>query len=124
MLTLPITYTRVTGGIPMIINALAAGNFLSIGAPWYENWMDIGPEGILPAVGRSAVAGGHETFWYGYDQGTNYLKGQNSWGLAWGKAGRYLMPFSAIDNFLKDGGYDVYYITVKWPPVVQQGEKS
>ena len=123
-LTLPITYTRVTGGIPAIIDALAAGNFLSIGSPWYENWMNPGSNGVLPHVGKSAVAGGHETFWYGYDQTANYLLGQNSWSPAWGNAGRYLMPFSAITNFLADGGYDVYYITVKWLPVAQQGAQS
>ena len=78
--------------------------------------MDIGATGILPAVtAKSSVAGGHETFLFGYDQTKKQFAGQNSWGTSWGKAGTYLMPFAPFDGIFSTlGGYDAYYVTVSW----------
>lgn len=117
-LWLPIKYLRVTGGVSGICNALGSGNFVSLGSPWYANWMEIGPDGVLPPVGRAAMVGGHETFLFAYDKMAQIFQGQNSWGLRWGRGGRFVMPFSAIDNFLKDGGFDSYYIQANWPPSI------
>jgi hypothetical protein len=111
-----LTYVRVTGGSAGICSALASGNLVSIGTPWFDAWMSIGSTGVLPKVTTSSsVAGGHETFLFGYDQTTNQFFGQNSWGTGWGKAGTYLMPFAVFDGVFNSlGGYDAYYVTVSW----------
>jgi hypothetical protein len=110
-----IIYTRVTGDVDGICSALAAGNIVSIGTPWFDSWMNIGADGILPTVSDlDTVAGGHETYLYGYDKTQNLFFGSNSWGTSWGKAGRYLMPFSAFPIFKTQGGYDAQYVTVNW----------
>ena len=110
-----LAYTRVTGDVDGMCSALAAGNILSIGTPWFDSWMNVGANGMLGAVtAQSTVDGGHETYLYGYDKTQNVFFGSNSWGPSWGKAGRYLMPFSAIPIFKVQGGYDAHYITVSW----------
>ena len=112
-----LTYVRITDGADNICSAIADGHFVSIGAPWYESWMDIGSDGVLPAQ-YGFVAGGHETFLYGYDKVKQVFYGQNSWGTSWGKGGRYVMPFSAIAAFETGDGYDAHYVTASWgvPP--------
>jgi hypothetical protein len=108
-----VTYIRVTDGVPNICDAIAQGYFISIGSPWYDSWIDVGSDGTLPED-YSSVAGGHETFLFGYDQTKKVFYGQNSWNVDWGRAGTYVMPFSAIDQFKVDGGYDCHYVTVNW----------
>ena len=109
------SYVRISGGFSAICSALAAGNFVSIGTPWFDAWMEIGSNGVLPAVNsKSSVAGGHETFLYGYDLTQNVVFGQNSWGTPWGKSGCYVMPASAFDVFNQLGGYDAHYGIVNW----------
>jgi Papain family cysteine protease len=109
-------YVRVTGGSAGICDALAAGNFVTIGTPWFETWMDVGSDGVLPSVNRrTPVAGGHETFLYGYNKSKKVFYGQNSWSSEWGNQGRYEMPFGCFDkDFSRFGGYDAYYVTASW----------
>ena len=111
-----IKYYRIVDGANGIMSALAAGNFVSIGQPWFSAWMDVGSDGKLPKVtAKSEVAGGHETFWLGYDNKAKEILGQNSWGTTdWGNKGRYRMPFSALDAFKANGGYDCHYGQVNW----------
>jgi hypothetical protein len=110
-----IMYYRVAGGVPALCDALAQGNFIAIGAPWYDLWNDPFPSGTLQVpTDSSEVQGGHETFMYGYDRTLNAFLCQNSWGVGWGKGGRFTMPFAAIDRFKRDGGYDAYYMKVEW----------
>ena len=107
------SYIRVTDGADYICSAIADGHFVSIGAPWYDAWCEIGSDGVLPAD-YGLVAGGHETFLYGYDRMKGVFYGQNSWGPDWGFHGRYVMPFSAIAAFKRDDGYDAHYVNVEW----------
>jgi hypothetical protein len=101
---------RVDNGIDGILSALGEKNPIAIGAPFFSVWDNPGKDGILSKVTTdSTVGGGHETFWYDYDLERELLLGQNSWG-DWGKAGRYLMPFSAIPVFKSLGGYDAHYV--------------
>jgi hypothetical protein len=115
-----LTYVRVTGGSAGICSAIAAGNLVTIGTPWFDSWMNPKVDGILPVVtAKDTVAGGHETFLFGYDKTSKKFAGQNSWGTSWGKMGTYLMPFTPFDGvFSTLGGYDAYYVTVNWgaPP--------
>ena len=108
-----VSYTRLVDGADGVCSGLAEGSFVSIGSPWYESWMDVDFTGNLPSV-YSWVAGGHETFLYGYDKTKQVFYGQNSWGANWGRGGRYTMPFSAINAFKQDGGYDGHIVSVDW----------
>jgi hypothetical protein len=108
-----LSYVRVTDGVPNICDAIAQGYLVSLGASWYESWGEPGSSGVLPED-YSSVAGGHETFLFGYDATKSVFYGQNSWGSSWGKAGTYVMPFSAIEAFKTDGGYDAHYVKVNW----------
>ena len=108
-------YFRVTDGVDNVCDALAAGNFVSIGCPWADSWM-MPPNGILPEITKnSTLAGGHETCFYGYDRTTQKLFGANSWGATWGDKGCYQMPFSSLDVFKQIEGYDCHYVKVNWP---------
>lgn len=120
-----VTYIRVTGGSNGIMNALASGNMVAIGTPWFEEWSDIGSTGILPAItDKSIPMGGHETFLYGYDKVKQVFYGQNSWGADWGRRGRYTMPMSAFTMFRAFGGYDAHYVTVNWTGAPKAVEKD
>ena len=108
---------RVDNGLDGILSALGDGHPVAIGAPFFVIWESAGPDGILAVVdATSPLAGGHETFLYDYDLERQLLLGQNSWDTNWGKGGRYLMPFSAIDVFKQLGGYDAHYVTFTGAP--------
>jgi hypothetical protein len=103
-------YFRVTDGAAGIRSALADGHLVSLGSPWYDSWFSPPDSGDLgPADGN--VAGGHETCLCGYHLSLERFVGMNSWGDGWGQRGFYLMPFSAMDRFKADGGYDAHYVT-------------
>jgi len=109
-------YVRVTGGSSGIMDALVQGHPVSIGTPWYEDWMSTDSKGNLPVIksGYGAV-GGHETLLYGYDKPNNIFLGMNSWGKGWGKVGFYRMQMDVFDGiFQEDGGYDAHICCVKW----------
>lgn len=105
-----LSYYRIVDGTDGICEVLANGQYVSIGTPWFEKW--INPEkGVLPEVSASdSVAGGHETSLFGYDKTKQIFYGINSWGTDWGDKGLYTMPFSSFDVFKKLGGYDAHYI--------------
>ena len=107
-------YYRVVDGATGICSAIAEGHVVSIGNPWFDNWMEA-PKGVLPEP-SSSIVGGHETCLYGYDQDLRMFYGQNSWGSSWGMGGRFIMPFSALDAFKGMGGYDAYYVTFAASP--------
>ncbi len=128
---LGVGYYRVTNGADGICEAIAAGNFVSIGIPWPNSWMD-SKDGVLSTIkASSAIAGGHEVFLYGYDKIKGIFYGQNSWGTSqWSYSGKvvpkgcFTMPFSVFEIFKQIGGYDAHYIKVNWgatPPPVPPG---
>ena len=114
-------YQRMVDGVDGILTGLAEGHFVSIGAPWYSAWEggSVDSTGILPEVkAGDPIDGGHETCLFYADQPNRIFLGIQSWGK-WGGAfgvagasyGFYKMPFSAIDAFKADGGYDGHVIT-------------
>lgn len=112
-----LSYTRIIGGAAGIASALAEGHLVSIGTPWYDEWMATDAQGRLRDITPSThPAGGHETVLYGYDAVAQVFYGQNSWGLTWGKAGRFIMPMSAFSVFTQHGGYDAHLLEVEWKP--------
>jgi hypothetical protein len=106
------TVVRVDNGVNGIISALADGHCVAIGTPWPKSWV-AGSKDILPAP--DYVDGGHQTFLFGYDLDQQFLNDQNSWGVNWSDRGRCKIPFSAIDWFKNNGGYDAHYITMDGP---------
>jgi hypothetical protein len=105
-------YFRCVDGIDGICDAIAAGHFVSIGSPWFREWIESPPCGRLPVPTNSSLnAGGHETCLFGYNKLEGLFYGVNSWGTVWGDKGLFQMPFEAIDLFKNQGGYDAHYIT-------------
>ena len=106
-----VAYYRVGDGVPGIMSAIADGQPVSIGTPWFAKWQDV-LQGFLPVCAKDdEILGGHETLLYGYDRRANVFYGMNSWGTEWGDAGYYVMPASMFDVFKTLGGYDAHYIT-------------
>lgn len=106
-----IAYHRVVGGVDGVCEALADGQCVSIGNPWFDKWLTV-KNGVLPDVTKSDdVIGGHETTIWGCNKNKKVFYGQNSWGLTWGDKGHYTMPFSALDTFKSLGGYDAHVIS-------------
>lgn len=125
-----LAYFRVTDGVEGICSALASGHFVSIGVPWFYEWMDA-PDGKLPDIdSQSEVAGGHEVYLYAYDKSLGVFYGVNSWGTEWGDSGKFTMPMSAFSVFKEIGGYDAHYVLVLWmaeqppePPAPEPSKK-
>lgn len=111
-----LSYYRIVDGTDGICEILADGQYVSIGTPWFDKWMN--PYmGALPGVSISdAVAGGHETCLFGYDKTQQIFYGINSWSELWGDHGLYTMPFSSFQVFKQLGGYDAHYIGDKEAP--------
>lgn len=104
-------YFRCVDGIDGICDALATGFFVSIGTPWFNEWMQTDPCGRLSVpTENSFQVGGHETCLFGYDRTQGVFYGVNSWGETWGDKGLYIMPFEAIEIFKARGGYDANYL--------------
>lgn len=113
------SYVRCVDGIGGIQSALADGHFVSIGASWYDSWSDTDRDGVLPAD-YSSVAGGHEFYSFGYSIPRQLLFCVNSWGKNWGKGGIFYVPFSAVEAWKKDDGYDAHYGNVSWSGVIPE----
>jgi hypothetical protein len=107
-----IEYVRVVDGKDGLCQALADGHLVSIGMPWYYEWMNPKADGILGTPIN--VAGGHEVCIYGYDTKTQLFKIANSWTVDWGDKGRCYMNFAYLAKLKADGGYDAHIVTVKW----------
>jgi len=104
-------YFRAVDDIDGLCDALASGHFVSIGTPWFREWVESPPCGRLPKpTVTSFTAGGHETCLYGYDRIEGIFFGVNSWGTDWGDHGFYQMPFESIEVFKARGGYDAHYM--------------
>lgn len=108
-----ISYDRLVDGVDGIMAGLASGHLVSLGTPWYESWSETDSYGNLSEE-YGWVSGGHEYLCYGYDKTKQVFMCQNSWGKEWGKSGRFTLPFSAIEQFKLDGGYDAHIVNVMW----------
>ena len=100
-----ISGSKVAALTPESILSLMQGNSLIVGGPWFEAWMEPGPDGFIDAGGieaaiESGVAGGHETTWSAIEKlaltaiGTvntknTIIRGRNHWTKSWGDNGSY-----------------------------------
>lgn len=55
--------------------------------------------GVIPMPGaRDSVEGGHCIMFVGYDDATQLVEFQNSWGTSWGKQGHGFLPYGYFQN--------------------------
>ena len=65
----------------------------------YESFENVGPDGLMPMPKRGEqILGGHAVTAVGYNDKTQLFTIQNSWGPAWGKGGKFYMPYDFITN--------------------------
>ena len=110
--------------VASVLDALAAGHYVTQGAAFFSAWESIGGNGIVPLQhDYDPVAGGHETYYIGANQTTQLFEMTNSWGTAYGKGGHYFMPFAQLPILAgMVGSIDLHYpvftgiIPVPTPP--------
>ncbi len=82
-------------------NCLAAGNPFAFGFTVYEGFEspDVAAHGIAQLPGRSErPIGGHAVLAVGYSNVTNRFLVRNSWGVTWGQAGYFALPYAYLTN--------------------------
>jgi len=110
-----LTYTRVVDGVDGLCSAIADNELVAIGSPWPDEWMETDKDGRLTVLNDGVnTDSGHEYYVFGYDRNIEYFNGVNSWGEKWGKQGKMLIPFQAINWFKKNGGYDAHIVDINW----------
>jgi len=72
-----------------------------LGVPVYENWEEIGSDGIVP-LPSGALLGGHEVLATGHDDPTELIEAKNSWGLKSGKRGYIYLPYEYVEEHAWD----------------------
>jgi C1A family cysteine protease len=99
-------YRAVEETVAGVKGALALGLPVIIGFDVSSNFMDIGSDGIMPDPAGD-VEGGHCVCVVGFTD-RDYMDGplglipaghfivRNSWGLGWGRAGHFLMPYDTL----------------------------
>ena len=94
-------YKHVSQDIKMIETCLASGFPFVFGFTVYSSFMDkdVAKTGIMkmPQPGDSAE-GGHCVVGLGYDSTKKFVWCRNSWGLDWGIAGYFKMPYDYISD--------------------------
>jgi len=109
--------TRPDTVVSHILDAMAAGHFVTQGAAFFAAWEDYkgGPLPLKRPI--DPIGGYHETFYYKANTVTQTFYLQNSWGPSWGENGLYEMPFAQVP-ILARMGMDLHYATFTAPPVL------
>lgn len=93
------------------VRAWILGGFggVVIGVWWTEDMMDTDSEGFVHYTGQKV--GGHCVHIGGWNDHVKTrsktlaaARGQQSWGVTWGQAGRFWIPMDDLDNMIKDDG--------------------
>lgn len=66
---------------------------LVVGLPWFPEWEDVDPDGILPTA-ISSPNGGHCVRLVGYSDSRQAFRLANSWGASWADKGYAWMDYS------------------------------
>ena len=82
-------------------NHLATVGPFPIGVPVYENWSEIGSDGVVP-MPHGALLGGHELLATGYDDATALVEAKNSWGPEHGSLGYVYLPYAYVEEHAWD----------------------
>lgn len=83
-------------------NNLFIGGPLVIGVNWYTSMFDTDAEGFLKIGGR--IEGGHCTTLLGWSEPRGVFYGVNSWGINWGKRGRFMIAAEDFSRLLSEDG--------------------
>lgn len=116
------TYTHAFS-IPAVQSALQSCPVLW-GTVWLNSMFTTDADGFLVVDKASGEAGGHELVLTGYETGTDVYEGWNSWGLGFGKGGRFFVRGADLAWLLAQQG-DItvpHWVTAPAPrvPVTNQ----
>ena len=120
----------VDGALVNLLDALAAGNFVTIGADYFSDWENYSG-GMQPVIqSNGQIAGGHEEYFYYADNTQRFLKRANSWGTNdFGQnnpdpdKGCEYISFDQIP-ILASMGMDLHYATFTVPSPIPQPVKK
>lgn len=87
------------------------GGPLVIGVNWYDRMFTPDREGIVRVGGT--IAGGHCVTLLGYSDKRGEFYGANSWGIGWGRHGRFWLPAEVLERLLSEGGEAVAAVEVR-----------
>ncbi len=88
-----------------MLNCLAEGFPFVFGFTVYESFesLKVAQTGLVPMPKKSErVLGGHAVMAAGYDQKQKRFIVRNSWGLGWGQAGYFTMPYAYFETLADD----------------------
>lgn len=88
--------------VDTIVEWLARNGPVVLGTTWYEDMFTPDRNGVVVPGGR--IAGGHAYEAIGYDDPTEMIICQNSWGDPWGLNGRFKISYDDLNELLKDQG--------------------
>ena len=91
-------YERIEG-LKGIRQSLADGNPVVFGFSVYENFNNIGSDGLM-FMPSGKNEGGHAVLTVGYSDKLKVLIVRNSWGAGWGDKGYFYMPYDYITDDL------------------------
>jgi C1A family cysteine protease len=80
---------------------LAAGYPIVLGFTVYESFetAEVAKTGVVPMPGKKdQVLGGHAVMVVGYDDASKRFIVRNSWGVHWGLAGYFTIPYAYLTN--------------------------
>lgn len=85
-----------------MLNWLAFKGPVVLGTNWLEQMRRPNAAGIVRVSGR--VIGGHAYEAIGYDDATELVYCQNSWGTGWGKRGRFYLRYADLARLIEAKG--------------------
>lgn len=94
-----VQYERILQRVRDMEAVLASGFPFVFGFTVYESFESLNDKAMLqlPSAGERAL-GGHAVCAVGYDRAAQVFIIQNSWGLYWGDAGYFYMPYAYIQS--------------------------
>lgn len=101
-----------TGRISGYSHAFSFGDALAavavtpviVGVNWYDSMFDPDAHGYVDISPDSSIAGGHEFLIRGVDPRKQHVLCDNSWGLDWGRNGRFWLRFATLKRLLGEQG--------------------
>ena len=92
------TYARAKG-VDGAKHALAMNRPVVLGISVYASFEAVGKDGVVPMPApNEQLMGGHAILAVGYDDFTQRLKLENSWGASFGDGGFIYLPYAYVDD--------------------------